>query len=279
MTENPLIEKASGELQEFNPEKLRSSLKKSGTDDVLSDEIVEEIIKQLQPGTTTNEIYRRAFELLRRRKRSNAARYSLKKAIMELGPTGYPFEQFLGQVLAHNGFEVKVGQVLQGRCVTHEIDVVATQNHTQYLVECKFYNSPGKYASVQVPLYVRSRVNDIIEFREKLPEYSQTRFYGWVVTNTRFTDDALQYGRCAGLHMLSWDLPREKSLKEMVESAGLFPVTALTGLNHKQKEMLMSKNVVLCKQLITNPGMLGELGLTETRYRQIISEAEELCLL
>ncbi len=276
MSNTLLIEKASGEKQEFDPEKLRSSLKKSGTDDELSEEIVSEILKQLQPGTTTREIYRRAFDLLRRRKRSNAARYSLKKSIMELGPTGFPFEQFVGQVLAHHGFDVKVGQVVQGRCVTHEIDVVATQNHTQYLVECKFYNSPGKYASVQVPLYVRSRVNDIIEFREKLPEYSQTRFFGWVVTNTRFTDDALQYGRCAGLHMLSWDLPKEKSLKEMVESAGLFPITALTGLNHKQKEYLMVRHVVLCKQLLVNASLLDELGIPETRRTQVLSEAREL---
>lgn len=276
MQNPPLIRKASGEEEAFDSNKLLNSLKRAGTPDDLAATVVSDIMAHIKEGMSTREIYRQAFGMLHKRKTSNAARYSLKKAIMELGPTGYPFEQFVGQVLAHNGFNTLVGQVVQGKCVTHEIDVVATHNNTQYLVECKFYNSQGKYASVQVPLYVRSRVNDIIEFREKLPQYLETRFYGWVVTNTRFTDDALAYGRCAGLHMLSWDLPREKSLKDMVEKARLFPVTVLTGLNKNQKEQILAKNIVTCSQLLDNPGILDELGIPKTRQKNILAELNDL---
>jgi Holliday junction resolvase len=276
MSTHPIIEKASGEKQPFDPEKLRSSLQRSGTDASLIDEITEKVTQQLKPGTTTREIYSQAFQMLRQHKRYNAARYSLKKAMMELGPTGFPFEHFVGQVLAHHGFDVLVGQVLQGKCVTHEIDVVATHNHTQYLVECKFYNSQGKYASVQVPLYVRSRVNDIIEFREKFPEYKETRFFGWVVTNTRFTEDALNYGRCAGLHMLSWDFPEEKSLKSMVESLKLFPITVLTNLSAKQKQQILSTGIVLCRQLFREPQVLEEIGLSAGKKNAILKELKTL---
>lgn len=271
-----MILKASGEEEAFDSGKLLNSLRRAGTPENLAREIAQDILSHIEQGMTTRAIYKKAFDMLRKRKRSNAARYSLKKAIMELGPTGYPFEHFVAQVLAQHGFEIKVGQVLQGRCVTHEVDVVATHNNTQYLVECKFYNSQGKYASVQVPLYVRSRVNDIIEFREKLPEYKETRFFGWVVTNTRFTDDALSYGRCAGLHMLSWDLPREKSLKDMIESAGLFPVTVLTGLSGKQKEKILGKDIVLCRQLRENLEILDEIGIEPAKKRSILKELEEL---
>lgn len=276
MSSHPIIEKASGEKEPFDPEKLRSSLQRSGTEASLVDEITEKVIEQLKPGTTTREIYRQAFQMLRQHERYNAARYSLKKAMMELGPTGFPFEHFVGQVLAHHGFDVLVGQVLQGKCVTHEIDVVATHNHTQYLVECKFYNSQGKYASVQVPLYVRSRVNDIIEFREKFPEYKETRFFGWVVTNTRFTEDALNYGRCAGLHMLSWDFPEEKSLKSMVESLQLFPITVLTNLSAKQKQQILATGNVLCRQLLKNPQALDEIGLSPGKKNAILKELKTL---
>lgn len=277
MTSYPLIEKASGEKVIFNPEKLRTSLLKSGTPAEMAEDIVEEVLGLITEGMSTQQIYQMAFSTLRRRRSFTAARYSLKKAIMELGPTGYPFEQFVGQVLAHQGFKTEVGQVLQGTCVTHEMDVIATFNNTQYLVECKFYNSPGKYASVQVPLYVRSRVNDIVAFRQKLPEYKDTKFYGWVVTNTRFTDDALSYGRCAGLHMLSWDVPREKSLKDMIEQTGIFPVTVLTGLNMSQKRYLLAKDIVLCKQLRENMAVLSEAGVDKDKQRQIEEELEGLC--
>ncbi len=276
MNNFPIIEKSTGEKEAFEPEKLRNSLKRSGTPDHLVGEVVAAILSQLTAGMSTREIYNKAFALLRKRKSSNAARYSLKQAMMQLGPTGYPFEHFVGQVLAHQGFEVKVGQILQGKCVTHEVDVVATHNHTQYLVECKFYNSHGKYANVKVPLYIRSRVNDIIEFREKLAEFKETRFVGWVVTNTRFTGDALNYGRCAGLHMLSWDEPKNKSLKDMIEEARVFPITVVTGLNKKQKELLLAKEIVLCSQLQHNLHLLDEMGLSSSKKKQIEKEIDDL---
>ncbi|TVQ11212.1 MAG: ATP-binding protein [Bacteroidetes bacterium] len=276
MNKQPLVEKASGEKEPFDPEKLRNSLRRAGTSDDITEEIVAGILLQLQPGMQTSEIYRKAFSMLRKHKNTNAARYSLKKAIMELGPSGYPFEEFVAQVLAHQGFDIQVGEIMQGRCVTHEVDVVATHNNTQYLVECKYYNSQGKYANVKVPLYIKSRVDDIISFREKLPEYRETRFHGWIVTNTRFTDDALQFGRCAGLHMLSWGVPKNKSLKDMIESTGVFPVTVLTGLNAKQKTYLLDKKVVLCRQLREKEYLLNELGFQGSKKRKILQEIDDL---
>ncbi len=263
-------------MEPFDPDKLRHSLGRAGTSEEIIDQIIAEILPQLEAGMPTSVIYKKAFAMLRKRKSANAARYSLKKAIMELGPTGYPFENFVAQVLAHQGFDIKVGETLQGRCVTHEVDVVATYNNTQYLVECKYYNSQAKYANVKVPLYIKSRVDDIISFREKLPEHKETRFHGWIVTNTRFTDDALQFGRCAGLHMLSWGIPKNKSLKDMVESTGVFPVTVLTGLNTKQKAYLMDKNVVLCRQLKEKEYLLNEIGLQPGKKKKLIQEIDDL---
>jgi hypothetical protein len=273
----PLIQKASGEKQRFSPEKLENSLKRAGADDRLIDAVQKDLQDYIHEGTTTKEIYRKAFTLLRNKKLSYAARYSLKKAIMDLGPTGYPFEHFVGQVLSHHGFNVDVGKTLQGQCVTHEVDVLARQNNTQYIVECKFYNSQGKFANVRVPLYVRSRVDDIIRFREKLPEYANTRFYGWVVTNTRFTEDALAYGRCSGLHLVSWDFPKEKGLKDMIEKHSLFPITVLTGLNQKSKTILLDKGIVLCRQLHDQAGELDGLGMNKNQLRKIKEELNDLC--
>lgn len=276
MSTTAIIRKASGEKEAFDPEKLRNSIKRAGTPDDITDQIIDEILPQLQDGMTTQEIYKKAFGMLRKRKRANAARYSLKKAIMELGPTGYPFEHFVAQVLAHNGFEVSVGQVVQGRCVTHEVDVIATTDTTQYIVECKYYNSQGKYANVKVPLYIRSRVNDIIEYREKLHDFKNIRFFGWIVTNTRFTEDAMNYGRCAGLNMLSWNIPRGKGLKDMVEKAGVYPVTVITSLNKKQKEYILSKEIVLCKHLRENIKILHEVGFTDKSLKKVVDEIDEL---
>ncbi len=266
-------------MQPFSREKLETSLHRAGADAETIHEIAQEIEEWLSEGMTTGKIYSRAFGLLRAKKRSMAARYSLKKAIMELGPSGYPFEQFLGQVFKHEGFSVEVGQVVQGRCVMHEVDVIATNEHHQHLVECKYYNSRGKYADVKVPLYIRSRVNDIVAQRQTMPEFNGLKYHGWVATNTRFTSDALAFGECSGLHLLSWDYPKNNGLKDKIERMRLFPVTVMTRLTISEKRVLLNNDILLCNQLYENPESLDLLNLTDNIRRKVIEESEELCKL
>lgn len=276
MSNVPLIRKADGELQAFSSEKLANSLRRTGATDYLIEEIVKDIESWLVEGTTTRKIYSRAFTLLRRKKRSLAGRYSLKKAIMELGPTGFPFEYFMGHIFQSQGLTVETGQILQGKCVTHEVDVVATGEKEQHLVECKYYNSQGKYASVQVPLYIRSRVNDLISIREMMPEYEGFVFHGWIATNTRFTRDAMNYGLCSGLKLISWDYPNGESIKAIVERENLFPITTLTQLTKAEKQQLMSKGIVLCKELKENPKLLDFLNLKASKMLSLKEEINDL---
>ncbi len=264
-------------MQPFSREKFERSLSRSGADTETISEIAEEIESWLSEGTTTAQIYGRAFKLLRSKRRSMAARYSLKKAIMELGPSGYPFEQFMGQVFKYKGFKVEVGQEVQGQCVMHEVDVIATDGHHQHLVECKYYNSPGKFANVKVPLYIRSRVNDIIARRKTLSEFNGLQYHGWVATNTRFTSDALAFGECSGLNLMSWDHPHNNALKDHIERYRIFPITVLTRLTKSEKRVLLDADILLCNQLLENPGALAPLNLTDNVHRKVMEELKEIC--
>jgi hypothetical protein len=271
-----LVKKASGESEPFNHEKFEASLRRSGASEELLSSVSVDIQKWLNEGVTTKQIYSKAFGLLRAKRRSIAARYSLKKALMELGPTGYPFEHFVGQIFEQQGFEVQVGQIIQGHCVQHEVDVVATSNKKQHFVECKYYNTQEKTANVQVSLYVRSRVDDIIRKRSILPEFNNFSFHGWVVTNTRFTPDAMEFGKCSGLNLMSWDYPQSHSLKDIIEKYRFFPITALTELNKKEKQLLMDRGVVLCRQILQNPKVLDPIGFTKAKYTKILEEVADL---
>ncbi len=279
MSQQPIIRKASGEKEPFSFDKLEISLKRAGAKKDVINSVKEKIGELLYDGITTQKIYKKAFELLRKERRSMAARYSLKKAIMQLGPTGYPFEHFVAQVLTAQGYKTKTGKILQGYCVTHEIDVIATQDNRQYLIECKYYNSQGKHCGVQVPLYIHSRVNDIIKKREQLSKFEDYRFEGWIVTNTRFTKDATDYGKCSGLHLVSWDYPQKNSLKAMIEEHNIFPVTILTHLTKKDKEYLLKKGIVLCRQLQKNPEMLNALNLKNKKKQNVLDEVEDLVVM
>jgi hypothetical protein len=118
-----IVTKASGEKVPFSVKKLQHSLERSGADDAIIDEVISELSHHLRDGISTKKIYKHAYNILRKISSSHAARYKLKQAIMELGPSGYPFEKFVGEILKFQGFTVKVGAIVEGHCVSHEVDM------------------------------------------------------------------------------------------------------------------------------------------------------------
>ena len=127
-----------------------------------------------------------------------------------------------------------------------------------------------------MPLYIHSRYRDILNFYgEKIN--SEKPNEGWVVTNTRFTEDALKYGKCADLYLLSWDFPKENGLKDRIDRLGLYPITVSTLLSQREKQFLLSRDVVLCKQLMDDQFYLDNLGISEKRKSKILEEIKLLC--
>jgi Restriction endonuclease len=275
MPKDPItITKASGKQAIFSIEKLRNSLRRSGADEKTVKEIVSVVRDELYQGISTQSIYNRAFALLKKKKAIFASKYKLKKAIYELGPTGFPFEQFLATLLEHSGYEVRVGQFMKGLCVNHEVDVIAKKDGEYILIECKFHSDPSRKCDVKVPLYINSRYKDILGFERK--DYPNQC---WVATNTQFTQDAVAYCKCAGLHLLSWDFPEGKSLKDRIDQLGLYPITVSTLLTKREKQFLLSRDVVLLKQLHKDAFYLDHLGVTEKRKERIMQEVKMLCKL
>tara|TARA_R110002167_G_scaffold49991_6_gene146030 strand:- start:4944 stop:5789 length:846 start_codon:yes stop_codon:yes gene_type:complete len=271
------ILKSSGERAKFSLDKLRKSLKHSGADHNLVEQIVDQLKDELYEGISTNEIYNRAYSLLKKNKSIFASKYKLKKAIYELGPTGFPFERFVAAILEYSGYHTSVDQIMNGICVTHEIDVVAEKNGTVTVIECKFHSEEGRYCNVKIPLYIHSRYNDVKgHWATKKNEHRELD-KGWVVTNTRFTSDASTYGKCAGLYLLSWDLPLNDGLKDRIDHLGLYPITVSTLLSNREKQFLLSRDVVLCRQLWKDKFFLDHLGISSTRKEKILNEIKQLC--
>ena len=271
------IIKYSGEVEAFDIEKLKRSLRHSKASEKLVTEISEEIQKQLTEGMTTKRIYEMAYRMLKRKSRSGSARYKLKKAIMEFGPTGYPFEKFIGKVFEFEGFKTDVGVVMQGHCVTHEVDVTALKVNEHYLVECKFHSDQGRTCNVKIPLYIQSRFKDLETQWLKQKDHSVKFHKGWLYTNTRFTTDAIQFGECAGLGMVSWDYPKQNSLKGKIDLSRLYPITALSLLSKQEKQKILNKGIVLCREVCDNPTLLDDLSMTASKKKSILKEANDLC--
>lgn len=271
------ITKASGERVLFSKDKLHDSLKRSGANEEIINAVISEVEPQLYEGIPTNKIFKMAFNLLKKKNKPIASKYKLKEAIMELGPSGFPFEKYISEILKHQGFKTTVGEIVQGNCVSHEIDIIAEKDEKHFMIECKYHNTRGIICNVKIPLYIQARFKDIEVKWKNTPGHSEKFHQGWVVTNTRFSDDAIQYGTCIGLHLIGWDFPKYDSLKEQIDRSGLYPITCLTSLTAIEKQKLLDKNIVLSIEIFNNPTLLLSNGINQTRADIILKEVQTLC--
>ena len=276
-TNQIFIIKSSGEKVKFSLDKLKNSLKRSGAKDHVIENILKTVQDELYYGITSHEIYNRAYSLLKKNKSVHASKYKLKKAIYELGPTGFPFERFIGSLLFYSGYQVEVGKNVNGVCVSHEVDIIAKKNSRNIIGECKFHNEQGKKCNVKVPLYIHSRYQDILNFYINQNKKDEIPNEGWVITNTKFTLDAIKYGKCAGLFLLSWDYPDGNSIKDRIDRLGLYPITVSSLLSQREKQFLLSRDIVLCRQLKNDLFYLDHLGVSENRKSNILEEINLLC--
>jgi hypothetical protein len=273
------IKKASGEEAVFDLDKLRRSLAATGANEFVVDEVLQIIEREAFEGMSSQLIYQKAFELLKRRNNVSAAKYRLKKALMDLGPSGYPFEYLVAQLFQLEGFETQVGIILPGQCVEHEVDVFAHKDHQIRIAECKFHNMVGTKSDVKVALYVQSRFQDLVARLSKQQNYKGHHFECWIATNTRFTDDAEKYANCMGMRLISWDYPAKYNLKTLIDQHNLYPLTCLTILSDAEKDYLLSKGLVLVRQLRKGEGRaeLEGLHLSDARRSHLMEEMDALC--
>lgn len=270
------VRKNTGELVTFDLQKLKEALRRSGAGEIEIETVALQVQSSIYEGITTKRIFELAYSLLRKLSNKSAGRYKLKKALFELGPSGFPFETFVSRIIETEGYTVKTGQFIAGKCVQHEVDVVAIKPGTMLMAECKFHQSEGIKSDVKISLYVHSRFQDIGNKLQEDPAFRGIRFQPMLITNTRFTDDAIQFGECSGLRLLSWDYPEGNGLKDRIDRLHLYPVTVLKSLNRQETIALMEKGTVLCKDIAEHPELLANLGLPQKRINNVIHEAEAL---
>lgn len=275
-SESIYVIKADGTKELFDTKKLEHSLKKAGASSKTVLDIISHVTAHIDKEITTHDIYRHAFELLHKEEKPIAVKYSIKKAIQDLGPSGFPFEDFIAEIFRQKGFEALTGQIVKGFCVEHEIDVVAWTEQELIMVEAKFHNEAGTKSDLKVILYVKARFDDLrkVKFR-----YGRERDVdeAWLVTNTKFTSTAIEYGSCqGGIRMIGWNYPPVGNLHDLILESKLHPLTCLTSLNGREKKELLSKGIVLCKTVFLNPEILSDLGMNEHDRKKVLDEIEGL---
>lgn len=268
------IIKADGKKEPYDEEKISSSFIKAGASPEIATTATKTINKKVKDNMTTDEIYHSALSHLRVLEPRVALKYSLKRAIMDMGPEGFVFEKYIAKILREYGFITEVGQILNGYCVDHEVDVVAKKETQVCLIECKYHNSPGIKSNIKTALYIHSRFLDIEKAYREKDNDSHTHFEAWLVTNTKCTSDVIKYAGCVGLKILAWHYPKVENLQYFIETKKLYPISILSTITEKQRDILFDSDIILAKELGSyKVGSLAELiSVSQPEASKILNE-------
>ena len=144
-------------------------------------------------------------------------RYPLKEALYSL--EGKEFEWYVARLLALEGYRVtkKDSLTIQGKCIEHEIDVLAERDRTTYIVECKHHMDLQILTDLTAVMKHYARFLDIKHrFRKPVP---------MVITNTKFTPHAIRYSRCVGMILIGWNVPYSRGINAIIEKHKAYPLT------------------------------------------------------
>jgi hypothetical protein len=246
------VKKADGSSEPLDYNKIRHALRRSGASGQMADEIIDALAPRIKNNMPTSEIYKMAYSELSEMRPGAAARFGLRNALLKLGPDGYPFETFVGSLLKGRGYSTKLRQTLQGKCIQHEIDVVAQRGEyeghppTKCIIECKFHNSIHYECHIQSALYSWARFLDVRERNQDIKS-------GWLATNTKFSGDVVAYSDCVGLKLLGWSFPKDESIQVRIEENKLYPTTLMPNMDRRSFLALHEAGIITVKELLAAP--------------------------
>jgi len=254
------------------------SLQRAGAGSHTAERIAETITSSVGFEVSSSEIYTKAFAMLRREARPAAARYALRRALLEFGPSGHPFEDFVAELFIAEGWQVERRKIIKGKCVEHETDMYATRSGPNGVetiaAELKYHNDAFYKTDLKTALYVKARFDDIWNCDPKTQNCPIDR--GMLITNTKFTSQAVAYAMCSGVELLGWSFPETANLYDRIVAAGIYPVSTLTSLKHSEKKLLINKGIVTSAMIPGKRDALRAAGIPAERIGAILSETQSL---
>ncbi len=263
-----LIRKENKDFERFNKDKLKRSLLHTGMSEAKSNEIIQELSPNIKDYFSTAQLHKATYKAILKRSNIYAANYDIKRAIYNLGPTGYPFEILCAEMLKAKGYKTKVSVLVKGEFVKHEVDVIAKRDDRSVFCECKFHNRKFYKNDIKIPLYVYARFLDIQKANPK------EKFDYALISNTQFSEDAIKYSKGVGLILYSLNYPKKNTFCDIIRKYKVYPVTVLKTLKVGDRKKLLDEGIVVIKQL--KKKHLDLLDIEENHKIKIMQEIKVL---
>jgi hypothetical protein len=243
---------------------------RAGASRKIAKQILKKVRSEIYRDIGTSDIYKLVLRAISEEKNEKVLhqKYQLKDAIMRLGPAGFVFENFVKELLEHRGIKIeRIRTYVKGKCINHEIDLIAILDHKKIMVECKYHSHRGNYVGLKDTLYTHARFLD-----------TQPRFDGEaIVCNTKISQDAKKYAKCIGQQVFSWRYPPGKSLEKIIEESKLYPITILNP-NSRELEAFFENNIMIAKNILKyDEGYLSKItGISRKRINYFQTLVEQI---
>jgi len=241
------VKKADGRLEPFDRSKVVRTALHLGLDSDEAEAIAEEVSKSIYDGIPTSKILSLIHELARKSRPELEHIGDLREAISRMRSKP-DFEEYIRLVLKAIGYLVEPGRVLEGRCISHEIDGIAFMDDEVLVVEVKHHVNPHTYTGLDTVLQLWATLEDLREgYRLGLHHYAFTSAI--LACNTKISLHAERYARCKGIKYMGWKYPQAFALGDIVAKHKLYPITMLRFLSEEQVASLGNQGIVTLTQL------------------------------
>jgi len=265
--------KSTKQKELYDKTKVFDSLKRINLSEDKINEILFAIDKKLPKVVSTKRLFEFIFNYLKKFETSKYYRFNLKQAIFKLGPTGYPFEKFIAHLFSLYGYQSFHNVFLKGKCLSYEIDVLIENDEVIYAGECKFHQVNWARNDLKIVLYCYARFLDLKEIN-----YPNKNFLPLIITNTRFTTEAIRFCKCYNIGFISWKEPENNNLVSLIEGKLAYPLTVFDFLSSKVLQNFFKYDIVLVSDILDkDKNYLKKIsGLSESEIDKLINEANIL---
>lgn len=270
------IVKSTGERVRYEPGKIRHSLRRAGADSDVADRVVNAVTERVTDGMSTRAISRLVARQLKREHAALAYRYTLRDALLKLGPAGFLFERYVASIFQAYGYRTSMPEELPGLCVDHEIDVVAEKEGARVMIEAKFRNDFDYFVKLKDTMAAWARFVDMNEGAAARGKRGYDQL--WIVTNGKISTRSQKFGACRGIRLLGWNYPAERSFASYVDHVSLYPVTVLHELKGEEIGRFADRGLLLCREVAAHsPKRLAErVRMAQGRAEAVVRACRQI---
>lgn len=268
--------KFDGSRQKFDRSKIERTCLRMHASPEAARRVAEFVESRAYDGISTKKIMQMVFSGIRREKPEYRHVNDLRSAISALRPKP-DFEKFIAQLLRAYGYKIITNAIVNGKCVDHEIDVIAEKGGEVLYVEVKHHYKPHTFTGMGHFLEAQATFEDLVD-GYKTRSTGKRFSKALLVSNTKLSEHARRYADCRGIAYIGWNAPKDSGLESMIEEKKLYPITMIKGLSVDEEAALGDASVVTVGQILKyGTGELAKkTGISNSRMKEIKQKCEHI---